>query len=250
MTDISSYVEYFRTLAREHKEINDFYMMDINEPRFPFHAAECHLQLGDLDGAESGFYSARALAAGEREHGARPHWFTLCCDGSCWVGGCASVVDHGDGVAQGERAIAEGEEHALVSSKREPHRRGQQHMTHERGALGGQRAPVGEVALKEHRLDHRGVGERHQIERLATRSHERGSDRRRQERSAHLGVRAASAPVAHHAHREARLQGPSERHVLAVFSRGQVIAPLRGGSGHLKRSRRLIRVHFTPTWCR
>jgi hypothetical protein len=32
MADISSYVEYFRTLAREHKEINDFYMMDINEP--------------------------------------------------------------------------------------------------------------------------------------------------------------------------------------------------------------------------
>ena len=32
MTDINSYVEYFRTLAREHKEINDFYMMDINEP--------------------------------------------------------------------------------------------------------------------------------------------------------------------------------------------------------------------------
>ena len=32
MTDISSYVEYFRTLAREHKEINDFYMMDLNEP--------------------------------------------------------------------------------------------------------------------------------------------------------------------------------------------------------------------------
>ena len=31
MTDINSYVEYFRTLAREHKEINDFYMMDINE---------------------------------------------------------------------------------------------------------------------------------------------------------------------------------------------------------------------------
>lgn len=27
-------------------------LMDINEPRFPFHAAECHLQLGDLDGAE------------------------------------------------------------------------------------------------------------------------------------------------------------------------------------------------------
>jgi len=32
MTDINSYVEYFRILAREHKEINDFYMMDINEP--------------------------------------------------------------------------------------------------------------------------------------------------------------------------------------------------------------------------
>ena len=31
MTDINNYVEYFRTLAREHKEINDFYMMDINE---------------------------------------------------------------------------------------------------------------------------------------------------------------------------------------------------------------------------
>ena len=32
MTDINNYVEYFRTIAREHKEINDFYMMDINEP--------------------------------------------------------------------------------------------------------------------------------------------------------------------------------------------------------------------------
>jgi len=32
MTDINSYVEYFHTLAQEHKEINDFYMMDINEP--------------------------------------------------------------------------------------------------------------------------------------------------------------------------------------------------------------------------
>lgn len=32
MTDINSYVAYFRTLASEHKEINDFYMMDINEP--------------------------------------------------------------------------------------------------------------------------------------------------------------------------------------------------------------------------
>ncbi|MDF5955005.1 SycD/LcrH family type III secretion system chaperone [Pseudomonas aeruginosa] len=34
----------------------------------PFHAAECHLQLGDLDGAESGFYSARALAAAQPAH--------------------------------------------------------------------------------------------------------------------------------------------------------------------------------------
>ena len=32
MTDINSYVEYFRTIASEHKEINDFYIMDINEP--------------------------------------------------------------------------------------------------------------------------------------------------------------------------------------------------------------------------
>ena len=32
MTDINSYIEYFRTLAIEHKEIEDFYMIDINEP--------------------------------------------------------------------------------------------------------------------------------------------------------------------------------------------------------------------------
>lgn len=32
MTDINSYIEYFRTLAKEYKDINDFYMMDINEP--------------------------------------------------------------------------------------------------------------------------------------------------------------------------------------------------------------------------
>jgi hypothetical protein len=32
MTDINSYIEYFRNIAAEHKEINDFYMMDINEP--------------------------------------------------------------------------------------------------------------------------------------------------------------------------------------------------------------------------
>ena len=32
MADISNYIEYFRRLAAEHKEINGFYMMDINEP--------------------------------------------------------------------------------------------------------------------------------------------------------------------------------------------------------------------------
>jgi hypothetical protein len=32
MTDIEAYVEYFRTIAREHPEINGFFMMDINEP--------------------------------------------------------------------------------------------------------------------------------------------------------------------------------------------------------------------------
>jgi hypothetical protein len=31
MADISSYIGYFRRLAAEHKEINGFYMMDINE---------------------------------------------------------------------------------------------------------------------------------------------------------------------------------------------------------------------------
>ena len=31
MIDVISYIEYFRKLASEHKEINGFYMMDINE---------------------------------------------------------------------------------------------------------------------------------------------------------------------------------------------------------------------------
>ena len=31
MADISSYIEYFRKITTEHKEINGFYMMDINE---------------------------------------------------------------------------------------------------------------------------------------------------------------------------------------------------------------------------
>jgi hypothetical protein len=31
MADINSYIEYFRKIATEHKDINGFYMMDINE---------------------------------------------------------------------------------------------------------------------------------------------------------------------------------------------------------------------------
>jgi hypothetical protein len=31
MADISSYIDYFRKIASEHKDINGFYMMDINE---------------------------------------------------------------------------------------------------------------------------------------------------------------------------------------------------------------------------
>lgn len=31
MVDINSYIDYFRRIADEHKEINGFYMMDINE---------------------------------------------------------------------------------------------------------------------------------------------------------------------------------------------------------------------------
>lgn len=38
-------------------------MMDLQEPRFPFHAAECLLQMGELEGAESGFHSAQLLVA-------------------------------------------------------------------------------------------------------------------------------------------------------------------------------------------
>lgn len=43
-------------------------MLDLNEPRFPFHAAECHVHLDDLDAAESGFQSALALAEAQSEH--------------------------------------------------------------------------------------------------------------------------------------------------------------------------------------
>jgi len=37
-------------------------LVAIEDPRFPFHAAECHVELGDWAAAESGFYSAHALA--------------------------------------------------------------------------------------------------------------------------------------------------------------------------------------------
>ena len=43
-------------------------MMDLQEPRFPFHAAECLLHLGELDKAESGFHSAQLLAADKPQH--------------------------------------------------------------------------------------------------------------------------------------------------------------------------------------
>jgi hypothetical protein len=32
MTDVTDYIAYFRQLATEHVDIDDFYMMDINEP--------------------------------------------------------------------------------------------------------------------------------------------------------------------------------------------------------------------------
>ncbi|WP_217273963.1 SycD/LcrH family type III secretion system chaperone [Shewanella sp. VB17] len=37
-------------------------LIDVNEPRAPFHAAECHLSLGNMEAAESGFYTANHLA--------------------------------------------------------------------------------------------------------------------------------------------------------------------------------------------
>ncbi len=52
-----------------YKEAADTYSMavlfDVEDPRLPFHAGECHLALGDLESAESGFYAA-AMRAGER----------------------------------------------------------------------------------------------------------------------------------------------------------------------------------------
>ncbi|MCG9645513.1 SycD/LcrH family type III secretion system chaperone VcrH [Vibrio parahaemolyticus] len=38
-------------------------LVDINDPRPPFHSAECHLKLEQLTEAESGFYSAKEMSA-------------------------------------------------------------------------------------------------------------------------------------------------------------------------------------------
>ena len=42
-------------------------LVDINDPRPPFHSAECHLKLEQLAEAESGFYSAKEMSAGKLE---------------------------------------------------------------------------------------------------------------------------------------------------------------------------------------
>lgn len=43
-------------------------LVDINDPRPPFHSAECHLKLEQLTEAESGFYSAKEMSAGKSEY--------------------------------------------------------------------------------------------------------------------------------------------------------------------------------------
>ncbi|GAW47205.1 SycD/LcrH family type III secretion system chaperone (plasmid) [Photobacterium damselae subsp. piscicida] len=43
-------------------------LVDINDPRPPFHSAECHLKLEQLTEAESGFYSAKKMSAGKSEY--------------------------------------------------------------------------------------------------------------------------------------------------------------------------------------
>lgn len=43
-------------------------LVDINDPRPPFHSAECHLKLENLTEAESGFYSAKEMSAGKSEY--------------------------------------------------------------------------------------------------------------------------------------------------------------------------------------
>jgi type III secretion system low calcium response chaperone LcrH/SycD len=43
-------------------------LVDVNDPRPPFHSAECHLKLEQLTEAESGFYSAKEMSAGKSNY--------------------------------------------------------------------------------------------------------------------------------------------------------------------------------------
>lgn len=43
-------------------------LVDVNDPRPPFHSAECHLKLEQLTEAESGFYSAKEMSAGKSQY--------------------------------------------------------------------------------------------------------------------------------------------------------------------------------------
>ncbi|EGQ8136479.1 SycD/LcrH family type III secretion system chaperone VcrH [Vibrio parahaemolyticus] len=43
-------------------------LVDINDPRPPFHSAECHLKLEQLTEAESGFYSAKEMSASKSQY--------------------------------------------------------------------------------------------------------------------------------------------------------------------------------------
>lgn len=43
-------------------------LVDVNDPRPPFHSAECHLKLEQLTEADSGFYSAKEMSAGKSQY--------------------------------------------------------------------------------------------------------------------------------------------------------------------------------------
>ncbi|WP_038172576.1 MULTISPECIES: SycD/LcrH family type III secretion system chaperone [Vibrio] len=43
-------------------------LMDINDPRPPFHSAQCHLKLEQFIEAESGFYRAKEVSAGQSNY--------------------------------------------------------------------------------------------------------------------------------------------------------------------------------------
>ncbi|MFH0228909.1 SycD/LcrH family type III secretion system chaperone VcrH [Vibrio diabolicus] len=43
-------------------------LVDVNDPRPPFHSAECHLKLEQLTEAESGFYCAKEMSAGKSQY--------------------------------------------------------------------------------------------------------------------------------------------------------------------------------------